>query len=85
MSSNKETMSLRLPAELKNKLELLAEATGRNKSVLAIEALDKYLEAESWQIKEIQEGLKQANEGMFISHEDVKAKWQKKAQKNAQN
>lgn len=83
MSSNKGTMSLRLPCELKNKLELLAEATGRNKSALAIEALDKYIETESWQIKAIQDGLKQANEGKFTSHEDVKAKWLKKAQGNA--
>lgn len=83
MSSNKETMSLRLSAELKNKLELLAEATGRNKSVLAIEALDKYLETESWQIKAIQDGLKQANEGKFVSHSEVKTKWLKKAQGNA--
>lgn len=83
MPSNKEMMSLRLPLELKNKLELLAQATGRSKSVLAVEALNKYIEAESWQIKAIQDGLKQANEGKLISHEDVKSKWVKKAQGNA--
>ena len=77
-----ESMSLRLPQETKHKLELLSEATGRNKTVLTIEALNQYIETEAWQIAAIQEGLKQANEEKFVSHEDVKSKWLKKVQGN---
>lgn len=78
-----EAMSLRLSQETKQQLELLAEATGRKKTALAAEALDKYVKTEAWQIEAIQKGLKQAEDNKFVSHEDVKAKWLKKAKNNA--
>ena len=74
----KESFSLRLPDEVKNKLELVADATGRTKSFIAIEAISKYCDLQAWQIKAIQEGIKQANEGKLIDHEELKAKWVKK-------
>ena len=75
MATNKNMISLRLPEETKTKLELLADATDRNKSTLVLEAIDNYLDIQSWQIAAIQEGLKQADNGEFISYENVKAKW----------
>lgn len=75
MATNKNMMSLRLPEETKIKLELLADATDRNKSTLVLEAIDNYLDTQSWQIAAIQEGVKQADNGEFISFEDVKSKW----------
>ena len=78
MATNKNMMSLRLPEETKAKLELLANATDRTKSTLVIEAIDNYLDTQSWQISAIQEGLSQADAGDFITHEEIKAKWLKK-------
>lgn len=75
MATNKNMMSLRLPQETKTKLELLAEATDRNKSTLVLEAIDNYLDEQSWQIAAIQEGIKQLDNGEFITHEEIKAKW----------
>ncbi len=74
----KESFSLRLPDEVKNKLELVADATGRTKSFVAIEAISNYCDLQAWQIKAIQEGIKQANEGKMIDHEELKAKWEQK-------
>lgn len=75
MTTNKNMMSLRLPEETKVRLELLADATDRSKSTLVIEAIDSYLETQSWQVTAIQEGLKQLDNGEFVAFDDVKAKW----------
>ncbi|MEI8390555.1 MAG: ribbon-helix-helix protein, CopG family [bacterium] len=75
MATNKNMISLRLPEETKTKLELLADATDRNKSTLVLEAIDNYIDIQSWQIAAIQEGIKQADNGEFIPYEDIKAKW----------
>jgi predicted transcriptional regulator len=82
MAINKNMMSLRLPEETKTKLELLAEATDRNKSTLVLEAIDNYLDTQSWQISAIQDGIKQLDNGEFIAFDDVKAKWLNKKADN---
>lgn len=71
-------MSLRLPDELAETLALLAKATGRSKSFLAVDALREYLAREAWQIEEIQKALNEAHAGDFASAEEVAAiasKW----------
>jgi len=71
-------MSLRLPDEIADTLALLARATGRTKSYLAVDALREYLAREAWQIEEIQKALKEADAGDFASTEEVRAiadKW----------
>lgn len=73
-----EQFSLRISKKTKDRLEMLAQATGRSKAFVAIEAIEKYCEMESWQISAIQKGLKQAEEGEFVLHEDIKAHWEKK-------
>jgi predicted transcriptional regulator len=47
-------LTLRLNSETKNKLDQLAIETHRSKSFLAAEAINRYLEFESWQISEIE-------------------------------
>ncbi|WMN19178.1 ribbon-helix-helix protein, CopG family [Pseudomonas piscis] len=71
-------MSLRLPDEMAETLALLAKATGRSKSFLAVDALREYLAREAWQIEEIQKALGEADAGDFASTEEVAAitgKW----------
>ena len=75
---SKESFSLRLPEDVKNKLELVADTTGRTKSFIAIEAINNYCDTQSWQISAIQKGLKQADEGKFINHDKLKQKWEQK-------
>jgi predicted transcriptional regulator len=55
--SQSETVTLRLPAALKQKLEALAVSTRRSKSWLAAEAIATYLEEQSWQIQQIEEAV----------------------------
>jgi RHH-type rel operon transcriptional repressor/antitoxin RelB len=64
-------LTLRVKNELKEKLESLAEATQRSKSFLATEALERYIELESWQVAHIRKGIKQAEQGLVVSGEEM--------------
>lgn len=65
------SMSVRIPDSLEQQLSYLAESTGRTKSWLAKQALQDYLEKESWHIAEINKALKEADLGDFASNEEV--------------
>ena len=72
------TMTIRLEPELKQRLDRLAEATQRSKSFLAAEALRDFVELNEWQIGEIKDAIKEADNGDFASDQSVKkalAKW----------
>jgi len=64
-------MTVRLPANLAELLDKLIRATGRNKSAITIAALWKYIEAEAWQIQEIEQGITEADQGDFAKTDDV--------------
>ena len=70
-----EQFSLRLSKGTKDRLQELADATGRTKAFLAQDAIERYLELESWQIKAIQEGIKAVDEGNVVQYEDIKKEW----------
>jgi RHH-type transcriptional regulator, rel operon repressor / antitoxin RelB len=65
-------LTLRVSNKTKTKLNKLAEATQRSKSYLAAEAIERYLEVEAWQIKEIQQAIKEADIGDFVSDDEFK-------------
>ncbi len=72
------TMTVRLENDVKDRLDVLAEATQRSKSFLAAEAIRSYVENNEWQIGEIQAALKEADARDFASDKDVTAlakKW----------
>ena len=72
------TMTVRLEDDVKDRLEVLAEATHRSKSFLAAEAIRVFVESNEWQIAEIRTALKEADAGDFASDKDVAAlakKW----------
>jgi len=76
------SMSMRLPAELAAKLGALAEATGRTKSFLVIQAIQDLVDREAWQVAEIQQALREAEAGDFASDGDLAAldaKWARRA------
>jgi len=70
------TLSVRVPCEVRDQLEELADATGRTKSFLAAKAIESYLIAQAWQIKAIEKAVKKADSknATFIDHEQV-ANW----------
>lgn len=76
------TMTIRLDAEVKERLDQLSEATQRSKSYLAAEAIRAFVDTNAWQIREIQAALAEADAGDFASDEEVARvarKWRARA------
>ncbi|MFA7659000.1 MAG: CopG family ribbon-helix-helix protein [Candidatus Gastranaerophilaceae bacterium] len=73
-----KAFSLRLPEETKNKLAMIAKATGRTKSFIALSAIEEYVDLQAWQISEIKEALEQINKGEVISHEELRKEWKER-------
>ena len=72
------TMTVRLEDDVKDRLDVLAEATHRSKSFLAAEAIRVFVESNEWQVAEIRTALKEADAGEFASDKEVAAlarKW----------
>ena len=72
------TMTIRLESELKGRLDKLAEATHRSKSFLAAEAIRDFIELNEWQIQEINDAIKEADNGDFATDKSVNktlSKW----------
>ena len=72
-----KTINVRLPEALYNQIEELAKATARTKSFLTIDALTNYVQRESWQIRDIHEGVAEADAGEFATEDQVKAVFEK--------
>lgn len=73
--SSTETLSIRLDAGTKKRLDALAKTSKktskRSKSFLAAEAISAYVESEESQLQEIREALAQAENGHVVKHEKV--------------
>jgi len=67
MSHSTAPMTIRLPVELKDRLDKLAEATERSRSWLTQDAVRTYLELQDWQVSEIEGGVREADAGEFAS------------------
>jgi predicted transcriptional regulator len=72
------TLSLRIPTETLKQLGQLAEATGKSRNFIAVQAMQDFIEREAWQVAEIMQALKEADAGDFASDEEIAAldaKW----------
>lgn len=67
------TMTIRLPADLKEKLDRLADGTRRSRSFLAAEAVSAYVERELAIIEGIQRAMEDVRAGRVTPHEEVMA------------
>jgi len=65
------TLSIRINDETKKRLQALARRARRSKSFLAAEAVAAYVEAESWQLDEIEAGLEDLDAGRAVSQQSV--------------
>lgn len=65
------TINVRVPESVFQQLEELAKATERTKSFVALTALNSYLQEQSWQIRDIKEGIAEADNGEFATDEEV--------------
>ena len=72
------TLSLRIPTETLEQLGQLAEATGKSRNFIAVQAMQDFIEREAWQVAEIMQALKEADAGDFASDKEIAAldaKW----------
>jgi len=69
--SQSTTMTIRLDPELKSRLDKLAASTHRSKSFLAAEAVREFIEINEWQINEIKDAVKEADDGDFSSDHEA--------------
>jgi predicted transcriptional regulator len=67
------TINVRVPMSVYQQLDDLAKATARTKSFVTLEALSAYLDAQSWQVRDIEAGLAEAKHGEFANDAEVSA------------
>lgn len=67
------TLTIRIDAETKSRLESLADATERSRSYLAGQAIRDYVNLNEWQIGEIKTAIQEADAGDFASVSEVNA------------
>lgn len=72
MAGSSALISVRVSAQIVERLELLAKTVERSKSYLAAEAIEEYLDIHEWQVQAIQEGLNEIEEGSVVDFMDVK-------------
>jgi RHH-type rel operon transcriptional repressor/antitoxin RelB len=80
------TLSVRIDTDTKKRLEALAKPSGRSKSFLAAEAIAAFVEAESWQLDEIQSGIMELDDGRGVPHKDLTnwlCSWGRKRERKA--
>ena len=66
-------VSLRLPGELKERVERYAQMTGRSKSYVAMEALAEYLDWRLPQMQDLEQAIAAADRGEFATEAEVAA------------
>ena len=71
-AKSSEVLTVRLPSQIKERLETLSKARSRSKSWLTVDAITRYLEFDEWQTQEIRLALQEADRGEFASPEEVK-------------
>jgi len=73
--SQSETVTVRLPVGIKQKLEALAASTNRSKSWLAAQAISAYVEEQSWQTQQVEDAIAIADgeEAVWVEGEVVEA------------
>lgn len=76
--SETATVTARISVKAKERLEALAQATGRKKGFLIAQALETYLDAQAWQVEETVKAIQEAEAGDFATDEEMRAfraKW----------
>ena len=72
--SSTEPMSIRAAKETVSELDALAVATDRSRNYLVNQALRQYLDANTWQVERIKEGIADVREGRVEPAEAVFAR-----------
>ena len=63
--------SIRMDAEKLARVDNLARAVNRSRAWVINQAVDRYLEYEEWFVRQVQQGVKEADQGNFATDEEV--------------
>jgi len=63
--------TVRLPDEVADKLDQLAEKLDRSRSYMAVRAIEDFVAREEWQLAEIEAGVAEADRGEFGTTDDL--------------
>ena len=77
---SEDTISVRIGSDKKAALDAIAARTHRDLSLVINEALTTYLELHAWQVRHIEEGMRQADAGEFAAEAEVReafARWRR--------
>ncbi len=80
-SKNKEVreqVSFKIPVSTKQRVDLLAEATRRSRTFVIEEAIEHYLSINEWQVRSIQQGLKDIDHDRVVAQESIENIWEEK-------
>lgn len=65
-------LTVRVPIKLRKRLEGLAKSQATNRSRLAVEAIESYVNEQESMLARIDQGLRDADAGRVVAHEEVK-------------
>ncbi|TAN47142.1 MAG: ribbon-helix-helix protein, CopG family [Methylococcaceae bacterium] len=65
------TLTIRIADDIKQQLDVLADATGQSKSFLIVEAIRGRVKQEAWQVAEIRQAIQEADVGDFAAENEV--------------
>ena len=65
--------SVRVPIDLKERIDAVAKAMDRPRSWVVHQALEQFMADQAWQVAAIEEGIEAADRGDLIPHEQVMA------------
>lgn len=71
MEIEKDTVTFRIPTQKRTELDQVADELLRDRSFVLNEAVDAYLDTKRWQVARIEDGIKDAKAGRFVSARDV--------------
>jgi predicted transcriptional regulator len=74
----KQTLTFRANRKKVKALDRLAQSMDRDRSYLLNEAVDQYLSVHEYHLRQIPDGLAQAQAGKLLDYEQVKADWKKR-------
>ena len=70
-SSPTTLVTIRMPATMKERFDWMAKVMDRPRNYVVLEALQRYLDQEEWQLKDILEALDEARQEEGIPHDEV--------------
>jgi predicted transcriptional regulator len=63
--------TIRVPDEVADRLNQIAQKLDRSRSYMAAQAIEDFVSREEWQLAEIEAGIAEADRGEFASDDDV--------------